>query len=110
MGKQRNRQLSDGRGVSNYGYKKEGTQDGFPANSTPEKFLSERKIELKPRNEKQRKYIEHLHTKNLIIATGYAGSSKTFCPTMVAAQMLRDKKIERILTTFPRDDREIMKI
>lgn len=97
MGKQRNQQLQDGRGVSNYGYKKEGTQDGFPANSTPEKFLSERKIELKPRNDKQRKYIEHLHTKNLIIATGYAGSSKTFCPTMVAAQMLRDKKIERII-------------
>ena len=71
MGKQRNRQLQDGRGVNNYEYKKSGGVEGFPANQTPEKFLSERRIELKPRNEKQRQYIEYLQTKSLIIATGY---------------------------------------
>jgi phosphate starvation-inducible protein PhoH and related proteins len=97
MGKQRNRQLQDGRGTSNYQYKKEGRGESFVAQDNPEKFLSERKIELKPRNEKQRKYIEYLQTKSLIIATGFAGSSKTFCPTMIAAQKLRDKEIDRII-------------
>lgn len=97
MGKQRNRQLQDGRGVNNYQYKKEGAVEGFPANTSPEKFLSERKIELKARNEKQQQYIDYLKTKNLVIATGFAGSSKTYCPTMVAAQNLRDKKIDRII-------------
>lgn len=97
MGKARNRQLQDGRGTNDYHYKKEGGIDGLSANMTPEKFLSDRVIELKPRNEKQRKYIDYLHTKNLIIATGFAGSSKTYCPTMVASQMLRDKKIDRII-------------
>ena len=97
MGKARNAQLHDGRGVNNYQYKKEGGVDGFPANTSPEKFLSERRIDLSPRNEKQRQYINMLKTKNLIIATGFAGTSKTFCPTMVAAQMLRDKQIDRII-------------
>ena len=93
MGKQRNRQLQDGRGVNNYQYKKEGAVEGFPANTSPEKFLSERKIELKARNEKQQQYIDYLKTKNLVIATGFAGSSKTYCPTMVAAQNLRDRVV-----------------
>ena len=97
MGKARNAQLSAGRGVNNYAYKKEGVAEGFPANMTPDKFLSERKIELKPRNEKQRQYIQMIHEKNLVIATGFAGSSKTYCPTMIAAQMLRDKKVDRII-------------
>lgn len=97
MGKVRNQQLRDGRGTSNYQYKKEGSQEGFQTQVDPVKFLSERKIELKPRNEKQRKYIDYLQTKSLVIATGFAGSSKTFCPTMVAAQHLRDKKIDRIV-------------
>ena len=97
MGKAQNRQLHEGRGTNNYMYKKEGGVDGFPANTSPEKFLSERRIELKPRSEKQRQYINMIESKNLVIATGFAGSSKTYCPTMIAAQMLRDKKIDRII-------------
>lgn len=97
MGKTINRQRQDGRNTNNYEYKKEGGADGFPANTSPEKFLSERRIELKPRSEKQRQYINMIESKNLVIATGFAGSSKTFCPTMIAAQMLRDKKIDRIV-------------
>lgn len=97
MGKPRNKQLNDGRGVNNYTYKKEGASEGFGSANSPEKFLSSRKIELKPRNEKQRQYIQMIREKNLVIATGFAGSSKTFCPTMIAAQMLRDKEIDRIV-------------
>ena len=78
MGKTVNRQRQDGRNTNNYEYKKEGGAEGFPANTSPEKFLSERRIELKPRSEKQRQYINMIESKNLVIATGFAGSSKTF--------------------------------
>ena len=71
MGKTANRQLQDGRGTNRYQVKKELTQ--FEGNVTPEKFLAEREIELKPRNEKQRKYIQEIHEKNHVIATGFAG-------------------------------------
>ena len=97
MGKAQNRQLHEGRGTNNYTYKKEGGVEGFPANTSPEKFLSERRIELKPRSEKQRQYINMIESKNLVIATGFAGSSKTFIPTMIASQMLRNKTIDRII-------------
>ena len=40
MGKTINRQRQDGRNTNNYEYKKEGGVDGFPANTSPEKFLS----------------------------------------------------------------------
>ena len=95
MGKTVNRQLQDGRGTNRYQVKKELTQ--FEGNVTPEKFLAEREIELKPRNEKQRKYIQEIYDKNHVIATGFAGTSKTFIPTMIASQMLRNKTIDRII-------------
>ena len=68
MGKTINRQRQDGRNTNNYEYKKEGGVDSFTANTSPEKFLSERRIELKPRSEKQRQYINMIGSKNLVIA------------------------------------------
>ena len=103
MGKARNRQLADGRGVGSYHYKKEAGESII----SHDKFLSERHIELKPRNEKQRNYINLINSKNLVIATGYSGTSKTYIPTMLAAQRLRDKKIDRIvLIRTPVSDEE----
>lgn len=95
MGKERNRQLQDGRGTSRFSAKKDNVQ--FEGSVTPEKFLSERVIELKPRNEKQRKYIREIENKNHVIATGFAGTSKTYIPTMIASKMLRNKEIDRII-------------
>lgn len=72
MGKARNRQREDGRSTNRYDHKVM-QQDGLPVDKTPEKFLSERRIELKPRNEKQRAYIDMIKNLNMVIATGYAG-------------------------------------
>lgn len=72
MGKSRNRQREDGRNTNNYKYKTI-QEDGLPLDKTPDKFLSERRIELKPQNEKQKAYIEMIRNLNMVIATGYAG-------------------------------------
>lgn len=72
MGKSRNRQREDGRNTNNYKYKAI-QDDGLPLDKTPDKFLSERRIELKPQNEKQRAYIDMIRNLNMVIATGYAG-------------------------------------
>lgn len=111
MGKARNRQLHDGRGVNNFHHKRQQTMEptsvSFSDVQTPEKFLSSRKIELKPRNPKQKLYMDLIESRNLVIATGYPGTSKTFLPTMIAAQRLRDKKIDRIvLIRTPISDEE----
>ena len=45
MGKQRSRQLQDGRGTSNYQYKKEGGAVGVQSQVEPIKFLSEHSTE-----------------------------------------------------------------
>lgn len=57
-----------------------------------EKFLEdiEKKIPpLRPMNAKQAAYIEAIKAKDLIIATGYSGTSKTFIPTVMACDALR---------------------
>ena len=71
MGKTVNRQRQDGRNTNNYEYKKEGCAEGFPANTSPEKFLSERRIELKPRNEKQRQYINMIESSLVVFFSGF---------------------------------------
>lgn len=70
------------------------------------KFVEQRNEEvklnpIKPLNQKQRNYIELLDTKTVICATGYAGSSKTFLPTSIAADLLRTGKIEKIIFCRP---------
>lgn len=98
MGKTRERQIRDGRGTTLYSHKKDqDVGNTFGSYPTPEKFLSERHIELRPRNEKQRQYMDFINNKNLIISTGFAGTSKTFIPTMMAARFLRDNVIDRIV-------------
>lgn len=72
-----------------------------------DKFLQERKITLTPRNPKQRQYMHMIENCNLTIATGLAGTSKTYIPTMMAAMMLRAKQIDRIiLIRTPTSDEE----
>ena len=68
-----------------------------------EKFAEERKVvsPLVPLNEKQAEYIRLIETKKCIVSTGYAGTSKTFIPTVMACDMLRKGEIKRIYLTRP---------
>ena len=71
MGKQRSRQLQDGRGTSNRSYRQEiGEKQQYISDKHKqqrEEFLKNNPIV--PMNPKQRKYMELLDTKRCILAT-----------------------------------------
>jgi phosphate starvation-inducible PhoH-like protein len=71
-----------------------------------DKFLEQRVEEVKvkpliPMNEKQREYLEMLNTKSVCIATGFAGTSKTYLPTCLAADSYKLGKVDKIYVTRP---------
>jgi len=71
-----------------------------------EKFLEERKqrVAAKPLvalNKRQQEYIELLNEKPVVIATGYAGTSKTYIPTVMAADLYKLGNIDKIIITRP---------
>lgn len=71
-----------------------------------EKFLEERTQQVKvkplvPMNKRQQEYIDQLKEKPVVIATGYAGTSKTYIPTVMAADLYKLGKINKIIITRP---------
>jgi len=50
---------------------------------------------------KQKAYINLVNTKDLVFATGYAGTSKTYIPTAIACRKLRMGEIKKIYLTRP---------
>ena len=56
---------------------------------------------LVPMNQKQDKYINLIEDKDMVIATGWAGTSKTYIPTVMACDWLRLGKIKKIVFTRP---------
>lgn len=71
-----------------------------------DKFLQERQdsINSKPlvaMNKKQQFYIDLLKEKPIVIATGYAGTSKTYIPAVMAADAYKLNQIQKIYLTRP---------
>jgi len=71
-----------------------------------EKFLEQRTEEVKskalvPMNDRQREYITLLNDKPVVVATGFAGTSKTYIPTVMAADLYKLGKINKIIVTRP---------
>lgn len=56
---------------------------------------------LVPRNEKQRAYIQAIREHSLVIATGFAGTSKTYIPTVMACDEYLAGRIDKIVFTRP---------
>jgi len=56
---------------------------------------------LQPLNEKQAEYIEAIKNNSIVICTGVWGSSKTYIPSIIAADLLVSKKIEKIVIARP---------
>lgn len=56
---------------------------------------------LVPRNEKQRAYIQSINENPLTIATGYAGTSKTYIPTVMACEAYLRGEIDKIVFVRP---------
>ena len=71
-----------------------------------EKFLEERKAQVRNKplvalNARQSTYIDLLKEKPVVIATGYAGTSKTYIPTVMAADLYKLGQIDKIIITRP---------
>jgi phosphate starvation-inducible PhoH-like protein len=56
---------------------------------------------LVPRNEKQRAYIQSIMENPLTIATGFAGTSKTYIPTVMACDAYLKGEIDKIVFVRP---------
>ena len=71
-----------------------------------EKFMEQRveAVKAKPlvaMNKKQQDYINLLHDKSVVISTGFAGASKTYIPTVMAADLFKLNQIQKIIITRP---------
>lgn len=67
-----------------------------------EKFQEQRQVPpLRPMNDRQADYIDLINTKSLVIATGFAGTSKTYIPTVMACTKWRKGEIDRIYLSRP---------
>ena len=58
---------------------------------------------LLPLNERQKEYIEAIKTTSFTICLGVWGSAKSFIPATIAADMLMDKKIEKVIIARPNE-------
>lgn len=56
---------------------------------------------LKPMNGKQKEYISAIKANPTVICIGVLGSAKTFIPSCIAADMLRDKQVDGIVVARP---------
>lgn len=54
-----------------------------------------------PLNDRQREYFEAIRTKDLVVCTGYAGSSKTFVATSLAADAFYKGDCNKIVLARP---------
>lgn len=67
-----------------------------------EKFIEERVLPpLRPMNDLQAKYIKLIQEKKLVVATGFAGTSKTYIPTVIACDAYRKGEISKIYLSRP---------
>ena len=56
---------------------------------------------LRPRTIRQKAYVEAIENFDLTFAIGPAGTGKTFLATVLAARLLTERKIEKIILTRP---------
>lgn len=56
---------------------------------------------LKPQNEVQSHYINYINTAPVTIATGHAGTGKTYIPTRMASLWYKQRAIDRIILVRP---------
>ena len=67
-----------------------------------EKFEEERNPSvIRPLNAAQKEYMRLIREKDVVVATGYAGTSKTFLPTSLACDEFRNGNISQIFLVRP---------
>ena len=85
--------------------RKQKAQDGG-SRVIKEKFIEQREEAVKskplvPMNDRQREYIALIEEKPVVVATGWAGTSKSYIPAVMSADLYKLGKIDRIMLTRP---------
>ncbi len=62
---------------------------------------------LEPSNPRQAEYIKAIEENSMVLCIGVLGSAKTFIPSKMAAVMLKDKKIDKIVVARPTEGRGV---
>lgn len=58
---------------------------------------------LEALNDRQEDYIQAIHQNSVVLCTGVWGSAKTYIPSVIAADLLYDKKINKIVVARPNE-------
>lgn len=67
-----------------------------------DKFVEERTpAPLRPLTERQAEYIKAINSSEMVVVTGPAGTGKTYIASTIAADLLRTRKISKIVLTRP---------
>lgn len=67
-----------------------------------EKFREERNLPpVRPMNSKQERYLEMLDSCRIVIVEGYFGTGKTYLASVVAADALRKREIDKVIVARP---------
>jgi phosphate starvation-inducible PhoH-like protein len=56
---------------------------------------------IAPQSENQRRYVEAIRTKDLVFATGPAGTGKSYLSVAMGVNALRERKVTRLILTRP---------
>lgn len=56
---------------------------------------------LQPKNQTQMRYMQAIYNSPIVIATGYAGTGKTYVPGRIAGRMFNNNQVERIVLSRP---------
>jgi len=56
---------------------------------------------IAPQSDNQRQYVEAMRSKDLVFATGPAGTGKTFLAVAMGVNALRERKVTRLILTRP---------
>ncbi|MNQ35333.1 PhoH-like protein [compost metagenome] len=81
------------------------TRNGGVSQENKEKFATSNvcanRKPLIPMNDKQKDYIKAVQEDSCVICIGVWGSSKTYIPSVIAADWLMDKKIDKVVIARP---------
>ena len=56
---------------------------------------------IAPQSENQRRYVDEIRTKDLVFATGPAGTGKSYLSVAMGVNALRERKVTRLILTRP---------
>lgn len=102
MGKQRSRQLQDGRGTSNRNYRQEiGDKTYVKAKWEYDRVNRGKAIHIQPKTRNQELFLKSMRENIITIGSGSSGTGKSFLACYYAASELLAGNIQKIVITRP---------